>query len=302
MPQMHSDSLSFYAQFINVRKKLSEATASFWSDLEIFSELNRGQAHIAKRTKCLKKTATITTTASTQTYDLNSTTNGFAEIVDISEDGVEFTQNGTHRQPLNFKTIWDLNHNQPGWRGVSASVPIDYYWNKTTKVIGLHAKPNASNAGAYLFVTGYHLPKVLIAGTASSGSTTTMVMPAGSTTVPYPNPTDDYYNDLYVEIYSNTGAGQLMKITDYVASTRTLTFDTATTAIDNTSTFGFIPEIPNNAQYLMELYAMSKLLEKAGSRSSLADRYMGQYIQGVALFSNEFLEDDNESLMKSSYR
>lgn len=301
MPYVHSDSLNFYAQFINVRKKLSETTASFWSNLEIFSELNRAQAHIAKKTKCLKKTATITTTASTQTYDLKSTTNGFAEILDIHEDGVEFNQNGTHRQPLNFKTIWDLNHNQPGWRNVSASVPTDYYWNKGTKVIGLHAKPNASNAGAYLFITGYHLPKILIAGTASSGSTTTLVMPAGSTTVPYPNPENDYYNDLYVEIYSGTAAGQLMKITDYVASTRILTFATAT-AIDNTSVFGFIPEIPASMHYLMELYAMSTLLRKGGSRVTLANDYRNQYFQELALASGEFDEDDSEDIIKNSYR
>lgn len=299
--QLHSDSLNFYYLFMSVRKKLSESVASFWQDTEIFSALNEAQSHIAKKTKCLKKTATITTTASTQTYDLKSTTNGFAEIVDIDEDGVEFNQNGSHRQPLNFKTIWGLNHSQPGWRDVSASVPIDYYYNKTTKVIGLHAKPNASNAGAYLFITGYHLPKILIAGTASSGSTTTLVMPAGSTTVPYPNPEDDYYNDLYVEIYSGAAAGQLMKITDYAAVTRALTFATAT-AIDNTSVFGFLPEVPQDAQPLMELFAMSKLLEKAGSRSSLSDRYMSQYLQGLALFSSEYLESDNEDIIKQSYR
>lgn len=287
--------------FTAVRKKIGEPTASYWSDLEIYSELNSAQAHIVKTTKCLKKTETITTTASTQEYDLKSTTNGFAEIFDISEDGVEFNRNGSFWQPLNLKKIWDLNHNESGWKNVSASVPMDYYWNKGTKEIGLYPKPNASNAGAYLRISGYYLPKISIAGTAASGTTTTMVMAEGSATIAYPSVTNDYYNNLYVEIYSGTAAGQTMKITDYVAGTRTLTFATAT-APDATSVFGFIPEIPESMCHLMELYAISSLLAKGGSRSSLANHYWQKYLQGLGLAMNEFEEDENEDIVRNSYR
>ena len=245
--QLHSESLNFYYLFYKVRKKLSETTAGFWSDLEIYSALNEGQQHIARKSKCLRKEVPVTTDGS-QTYGLID--NDFSDIIDIDEDGVYFYVNGTSYQPLHYKTKSQLNKEFPGWQGVSASTPQYFYYNKSTKTIGLYPKCNSSNQGEYLFINGYYRPKILIAGTASSGSTTTLVMPAGTATLPYPNPTNDYYNDLYVEIYSGTGAGQKLKITDYVGLTRTLTFATAT-APDNTSVFGFVPEVPEEAHNLI---------------------------------------------------
>ena len=299
MPQIHSDSLNFYQMFYEVRKELSETTAGFWSDLEIFNKLNQAQLHIAVKSKCLKKTVTITTVTSTQEYDLKD--NSFADILDIAEDGVYFRINGTSYIPLRFKSKKQLANENPGWQGVAAGTPIYYYWDKTSKTIGLYPKPNSSNAGAYLFVTGHYKPKILIAGTASSGSTVSLVMPAGSSTLPYPNPVNDYYNNLWVEIYSGTGAGQRVEITDYVASTRTLTA-AFTTAPDNTSVFGLIPEIDSSAHYLMPLYALGKLWAKGGSRTQLAINNLKQYYDGLGLFISEFIEDNDEELVRGSYR
>ena len=300
-PQLHTDSLNLYEQFQTVRRKLSEITASFWTDLEVYSELNKAQIYIARKTKILKRTAQITTTASTQTYDLNSTSNGFPDIIDISEDGVEFNQNGTTRQPLEYTNIWKLNKDEPGWRDVAASTPNKYYWNKASKVIGLHAKPNSSNAGAYLFVSGYHKPKRLHAGTAAAGADTTLTLAAGSSTVQAPSTVDDYYNDIFIEIYSGTGQGERARITDYAGSTRVCTVDFTTTPSTDTI-YGMVPQIPESSMYLMELYAMSKMLEKGGSRTTLADRYWNQFMQGLSLAISESIESDDETLVKDSYR
>jgi len=300
-PQLHSESLNLYEMFLEVRKNLSETTASYWSDLEVYNKLNQGQKHIAVKSKCLKKTATITTTASTQEYDLNSTTNGFSDIIDIAEDGVYFKMGGTTYQPLKYRTKKQLATEFSGWQGLSASTPQYYYYNKTIKTIGLVPKPNSSNAGAYLFITGYHYPKVLLAGTAAGGSATTITFAAGTSTIPYPNPINDYYNDLYIEIYSNTGAGQRLKITDYVGSSRIATV-AWTTQPDATSIYGLVPQISEGAHELMPLYALWKLWSKGGSRTNLANNYRQEYFSGLSDFIGETIEEDDEEIIRDSYR
>jgi len=297
MPQKHSIGENLYSLFYTVRKRLSETTAAYWSDLEIYAELNRGQQHIAKVSKCLTKTVTVTTVENTQEYDLVD--EGFSDIIDISENGVWFYQNGTVYNSLTFKTIKDLNREFPGWKGVTASVPQYYYYNKTSKTIGIYPKPNATNVGAYLFVDGSYKPKILNAGTASAGATTTLTLATGSATVPYPNPLADYYNDLYIEIYGGTGAGERAKITDYAASVCTIDF---TTTPDTTTVYGMVPEISEEAHYLMELYALWKLWPKGGSRTTLGEKFKAEYFQGLSEFVGDFLEDEDEMIVKDSYR
>lgn len=297
----HSTASNLYEQMTEVRETLLETTASRWADLEIYNKLNQAQLNITRKTLCLKKEVTVTTTVGTREYDLRTSTNSFSDIIDVAEDGVFFYVNGTTYLPLIFKTKADLNREYSNWQGQANSIPQYYYYNKATKTIGLHPKPNSSNVGAYLFINGYHKPKVLTAGTASSGSTTTLVMPVGSATVSYPSVTDDYYNGLYLCIYSNTGAGQQLKITDYVASTRTLTFATAT-APDSTSIFGFVPEVPEEFQHLMPLYALWKLLAKGGSRVNLANNYRQEYIAGLSEAISETMDENDELITKDSYR
>ena len=297
----HSTATNLYEQLQEVRDTLQEASAAKWTDHEIYSKLNAAQLHIARKSLCLKKEVTITTTEGTREYNLKTTTNPFSDIIDISEDGVHYYINGSTYMPLIYKTIGQLNKEFPNWQGASNGIPQYYYYNKASKTIGLYPEPNSSNAGAYLFVSGYHKPKVLIAGTASSGSVTTLVMPAGTSTIPYPSVTDDYYNSLYLEVYSGTGAGQKLLITDYVGSTRTLTFATAT-APDSSSIFGFCAEIPESFQPLMVLYALWHLLGKGGSRVSLANNYRQEYIVGLSEAISETMDEPDEMLIKDSYR
>lgn len=282
-----------------VRKTIGESSASFWSDLEIYNKLNQGQKDIAIKSRCLKKEVTVTTTASTQEYDLKD--NSFSDIIDIAEDGVYFKIAGVSYQPLKYRTKKQLNTESPGWQGTAAGTPTYYYYDKSTKTIGLYPKPNSTNAGAYLFISGYYVPKILLAGTASSGTTAQIVFPAGSATLAYPNPINDYYNNLWLEIYSGTGAGQKVEITDYTASSRTA-LATFATAPDSSSIFGFIPQMPSEAHYLMVYYAIGNLWGKGGSRTKLAFSYLKQYYDGLALFISDFMQTDDEEIVRSSYR
>lgn len=299
MPHLHAVGENLYEQLQTVRKNLSESTASYWTDLEIYNGLNQAQTFITRKSKSLKKKVTVTTVASTQEYALID--NSFGNILDISDDGVSFKINGTTYQPLNYTTKKNLNMKSPGWRSVSASTPQDYYYDKASKTIGLYPKPNSSNTGAYLDIFGYYLPPILLAGTASSGSTTTIVVKAGTTVIPYPSTTDSYYNNIYIEIYSGTGAGQRAKITAYTASTRTITA-AFTTAPDSTSIFGMVSPLPPECHYLMPLYALWKSWPKGGSRSTLGQNYKRDFIEGLALFLGEMGEADDEDIVRETYR
>lgn len=299
MPYIHTDDINLYSQFYEVRRRLAEVSASYWVDLEIYNYLNQGQQDIAIKSRCLKKWVTVTTTAGTETYDLKTSTNPFADIIDISEDGVYFDKNGSSKMKLIPTTEARLDAEHAGWRDASNSVPWKYYYNKSSKTIGLYPKPNSSNAGAYLYISGYYKPKILNAGTAAAATATTLTLATGSSTVPYPHPSADYYNNLYIEIYSGTGAGQKKKITDYASSVCTVAWDTTP---NTASVYGMIPEIPSEAQPLMILYALGRLWAKGGTRKALADNYMQQYYAELNLFINDFNDNDDEVLIKESYR
>lgn len=303
MPQLHTDSRNLYDLFYSIRRKINEISASYWKDLEIYNWLNQGQQYIARKTLCLEKEVAVTTTEGTREYNLRTTTNPFSDIIDISESGVNYDINGstTNNQELDYYPIWKLNKNFPGWRGVSNSIPQYYYYKKAQKAIGIYPEPNSSNAGAYLHINGYHFPKVLNAGTAAAGSATTLTLATGSATVPYPSPENDYYNDLYIEIYQGTGAGEMSKITDYVGSTRVCTVS-FTATIDTTSVYGMIPQIPNEMHYLIELYGLWKALEKGGSRKVLANEYRNEFFQGLSLAIDETIDERDEVLIKDTYR
>lgn len=299
MPQRHAIGDNLYAQLIEVRKALNEASASFWSDLEIYAGLNAGQTYIARKSKALKKEVLVTTVADTAEYNLLD--NSFADLIDISEDGVDFKIHGQTFFPLNFTSRKQLSIDIPGWRSVSAATPQQYYYDKASKIIGLYPKPNSTNAGAYLNVSGYYFPPMLHAGTVSSATATTLVLPDGSATLQYPSAVNDYYNGLYVEIYSGTGAGQRVKITDYVAASRTCTV-AWTTVPTISSTFGMVSPIQSEMHYLMPLYCLSGRWQKGGTRTTLGDYYWKQFLSGLALFIDETEEDDAETIVREAYR
>lgn len=52
----------------DVRSRLDEATASFWSDTELTRWINEGQNDVARRSECLRATSDIAVTAGTQDY------------------------------------------------------------------------------------------------------------------------------------------------------------------------------------------------------------------------------------------
>ncbi|MDP7367236.1 MAG: hypothetical protein QGH83_08245, partial [Candidatus Pacebacteria bacterium] len=75
------------------------------------------------------------------------------------------------------------------------------------------------------------------AGTAQAGSSTTITLESGASTV------DDTYNTMSVYITSGTGNGQLRAITDYNGTTKVATVATWTTNPDTTSVYEVMPSV-----------------------------------------------------------
>lgn len=105
--------------------------------------------------------------------------------------------------------------------------------------------------------------------TAASGSTTTAVLPtsmsAGELVLD-----DDYY--IGMKVCTNS---QVTKITDYVASTRTLTFDAQTTAIGSSTVVDLMSPFPERYQQLIVDVAVRRM--RLGQNDN--DTPIANYIQ-----------------------
>lgn len=296
-----SENWNLYTLFLETRAKLKEATAAFWTDHEIYTWLNDGQKDIARRLKCLRKITDINTTSSTQDYDLISEIPDF--IMVDRKGGVYLKVDGssTNLRRLAFTTEDDLDIENSGWRNVSAGIPRKYFYDKVKKQISLFPKPNSTNAGTdYLSISHYRFPKVLLAGTISSATSTTAVFAAGTATIPTPSVEDDYYNNLYIEIYSGIGQAQTKKITDYVGSSRTATVAWSTTP-GSTSIFGMIPEVSEDMHYAMVLFASARAYEKAGEFAR-ANNIWEQYVDRIKLGKADLEEEEDQMIVMRSYR
>ena len=88
-------------------------------------------------------------------------------------------------------------------------------------------------------------PTGFLYASASSGSTTTAVLPASMTAGELVLE-DDWYNGMLCETNQ-----QVTRITDYVASTRTFTFDAQNTAIASGTVFNLVSPLPS--QYIQNI-------------------------------------------------
>ena len=112
-----------------------------------------------------------------------------------------------------------------------------YLWGKKFGVV------DADQAGTANVLYIRRLPRIMYA-TLSSFTTTTLVWPS-SPTLGTIDDRDDYYNGCTVRFVSaTTGAGQRAVVTDYVASTRTMTIAAPTTALTGTVVAEVVCEIP----------------------------------------------------------
>lgn len=99
----------------------------------------------------------------------------------------------------------------------SGAMGVVVDWNATTKVLRLVEVTGTFIPGET--VVGVDASGVLqsFTGTATSGTTSTIVLPSGASSV------NDFYNGMTIKITAGTGIGQTRTISDYVGINRTVT-------------------------------------------------------------------------------
>jgi hypothetical protein len=126
-----------------IRKELGETTAAFWSDTELNDWINNAGDDTAYKTKSIRTSGYVTTTASTGEYTLSTL---FPTLLSVME--VYYYQNAQTWQKLGVMTRDTLSRLYSGWKSADAGCPMYYYWDPEENVLGFYVKPDATNAGS----------------------------------------------------------------------------------------------------------------------------------------------------------
>jgi hypothetical protein len=124
------------------RKRLGEATASFWPDSELNDWFNDAGRDVAEKTKCLKSTENLTTVEDQAEYVPSTAFPGYLSI-----DEIYLYRDGESWERLVKKDRKRLTAENPAWKSVEASTPQYYYWDEELDILGFYPKPNEDNAG-----------------------------------------------------------------------------------------------------------------------------------------------------------
>lgn len=124
--------------------------------------INAAQLEFVKRTECLTKQTTVALVDATQEYDLEASITDFGWI---SDQGVSIAiSDGTNTRylegdDLEVTTIARLNHEEPGWRAVSAGIPTKVYLvrNGGAVNLGFHPKPSIGSGDTWTAILPYVL-------------------------------------------------------------------------------------------------------------------------------------------------
>lgn len=124
-----------------IRKRLGETTASFWTDAELNGWIDDACHEIAYRTKCIKTDGYLTTTSAGE-YTLSSTFPNWVAVfkVYLLEEGetwIKLMQTDETR----------LDREADGWRSADAATPNKYYQDKERDLLGLYPTPDSDNQG-----------------------------------------------------------------------------------------------------------------------------------------------------------
>jgi hypothetical protein len=124
--------------------------------------------------------------------------------------------------------------------------------------------------------------------TAQAGAAGSITLDASASAV------DDFYNGLFIVIFSGTGAGQVRPITDYVGATKVATIaPNWSTTPDNTSSFSLVTNavVPWNAAWDAEVQSeVADALEEAVADSIPADGSRPSIKQALYMLTQFMLE------------
>jgi len=193
----------------------------------------------------LVETTDITITSGTETYTLPANT---LKIRLIEREGVASTETDRELFPISMTDKFRYS-NANGYFSYLNSSEFYYIWGNT---IGIKPEPNTAGTRKIWYIK--KLPD-LSYGTAAAAASTTITL-AATPSLGTTSNVDDYYNGSSVYIVSaSTGAGQTVKITDYVGSTRVATVETFGTTPTGTIVYDIVCEIPESHHKFLVLDA-----------------------------------------------
>lgn len=138
-----------------------------YSDAVLTDFANEGQADIQKRTHCIYKRQTATTTEGTREYTLPSDFLEEKAVYIVNSDST-----GTYRR-LAYTTIDKLDKTYISWEDAGNGRPTEYYIRKTTMstcYLGLYLEPDSDHAGVPYLRYDY-IPELADMELATSTST-----------------------------------------------------------------------------------------------------------------------------------
>lgn len=140
----------------------------------------------------------------------------------------------------------------------------------------LRLLPSPQSAGT-IRLTFVRFPSAMHYGTAASGTSETITLPAAPT-LGETSLLNDAYNGAHILTTGGTGAGQMRKITDYDADTRACTVDTAwTTNPDATTTYEILSCLWQDEAEAMVLNAMARLMANDTDMSGWMEQFSHEY-------------------------
>jgi hypothetical protein len=236
-----------------VRDSIGEAIAAHWSDDKIMQRINSAQSSIARMMannagQWLTTRAMVTPVAGVITLPVDCGRPLYLEEVDSG------------------RRIGWISSVAARWVSRQSGVSLDAGIREAYALRNTIEVNDASYATSCYLWYEKRLPD-MAAGTASAGGVSSLTLPNERQI----KRTDDYYNDLVIEVISGTGAGSTT-ITDFVGSTRVCTL---TGTYDATSVFGTVSLLPEEARRLLEVMATLSCLSRPGS--VLDEKVYGYY-------------------------
>lgn len=237
--------MNAYSIFTDVRSNLAEVTAKHWTDADVLRKINAEQRKWAtiiasQPGDWLVKSADITPVASQVAIPSDCAKPVYMEE---KSSGMKIPINANLRD----RRVTRLPLT-PLYAGYVEAYPIKDYIE--VNVVGYTTE-----------VTLWYQKRImdLVCGMGAKGTgAAAIVLPLAME----PSMVDDYYNDAVIECVAGTLAGTRDAVTDYVASTRTLT---VTGTYDLTSVVGTISELPQECHDIIPLGATLTLLAKPSS-------------------------------------
>ena len=239
--------MNSYNMLALLRDNVAEAVASHWTDVNLLRRMNFCQMQVGmkvamKASNWLTKRATVTPVASIITLPSDCAKPLHLEEVTSGRPlgwigGPSFRR--LTRNPSGFGELTELNA-----YALKNSIEVNqadyttqcYLWYQQ-RVPDLHT------------------------GTASAGGAGTLTLSTNEVSVA--SNEDDYYNDVYIEVFDGTGEGTKAQITDYVGSTHACTV-AGTFGAD--SVYGTLSVLPPETLFVVVLKATVAALSKPGSR------------------------------------